>query len=59
MKAVINLLSEKIVIQPMTKTDIAEVRILESEANLSAWSKAGYESELNNPDSICLVAKFE
>ena len=63
MKAVINLLREKIVIQPviqpMTKTDIAEVRRLESEANLSAWSKAGYESELNNPDSICLVAKFE
>ena len=59
MKAVINPLIENIVIHPMTKTDIAKVRRLEAEANLAAWSQAGYESELNNPDSICLVAKVE
>ena len=50
---------ENLVIDPMTKTDIAAVQILESAANLSAWSVEGYESELNNPDSICLVAKVE
>jgi len=49
---------DELQISRLTEKDISEVKRIESESNLSAWSRESYREVLNNPTYICLGTRI-